>query len=284
MDIGINSFGPKAELYEDFAGTIEKLKAAGITSLEPCVVMTDDMTPPEGFVIPPEVLRIMSGWIWSCQNAPEKLAQVRAMGLAAVSVHIFGGTESPERFLSVVPKAAAFGKENGVKCFVLSLMLGYEGLKAFAPAVKQATELLAEAGIMLAYHNHEAEFEAVDGQTALDCLLEACPLLKLELDVGWATFAGLDPVELMHRYRDRLVLLHLKDIKADACAENRATCFTAVGEGAVKLGAVLKRARECALLEHGIIIDQDDSETDILDDIALGVQNVRKCWETAERS
>ena len=79
----------------------------------------------------------------------------------------------------------------------------------------------------------------------------------------------------MHRYRDRLILLHLKDIKADASPETRATCFTAVGEGAVNLVSVLKAAQTSNIMEHGIIIDQDDSEGDILDDIALGVKNIQ---------
>ena len=276
MNIGVNTFGPKAKLYFDFDGTIEKLKASGITSIEPCIVFSENLEPPKEFDIPPEVLQIMSGGIWPCEAAAERLAHIRAMGLETVSVHLFGDNSSPESFLSAIPRAIAFGKANGIRCYVLSLMEGCEGMKTFAPVVKQASEALAEAGIMLAYHNHEAEFEAVGGQTALDYLLEACPLLKLELDVGWVTFAGVDPLELLQKYRDRIVLLHLKDIKPDACAENRASCFTAVGEGAVALGPVLQAAKDCAIIEHGIIIDQDDSETDILDDIAIGIQNTRK--------
>lgn len=279
MNIGVNSFGPKAKLYYDFDGTLDKLKASGINSIEPCIVFGGNPEPPAEIKVPPEVLQIMSGGIWQMDAAVEKLEAVRSKGLEVISVHMFGDTSSLEAFLAALPAAKEFGKENGIKCFVLSLMKGYEGMKSFAPAVKQASEELDQAGIMMAYHNHEAEFDAVNGQTALDYLLEACPKLKLELDVGWATFAGEDPVELMHRYRDRLVLLHLKDIKADASAETRATCFTAVGEGVVNLAAVLKAAQTSNIMEHGIIIDQDDSEGDILDDIALGVKNALVAME-----
>ena len=101
-------------------------------------------------------------------------------------------------------------------------------------------------------------------------------LLKLELDVGWAKFAGASVVGLMKKYRDRIELLHFKDIREDACPENRSTCFTAVGEGSIPLKDILKEAKNCPIAEHGIIIDQDDSPTDILDDIKRGVEHIRR--------
>jgi len=115
----------------------------------------------------------------------------------------------------------------------------------------------------------------VDGVSALDYILEQCPNLGLQLDVGWAKFAGVNPVALMKKYGSRIPLLHFKDVRADACAENRDTCFTAVGEGSIPLREILAAAPCCALIEDCLIIDQDDSPNDILDDIALGAANIR---------
>ena len=115
----------------------------------------------------------------------------------------------------------------------------------------------------------------VNGVTALDYVLEQCPNLGLELDVGWAKFAGADPVVIMKQYHDRIPLLHFKDVSADACAENRDTCFTAIGEGSIPLKGIMAAAKDCAIVEHGLIIDQDDSPTDILDDLGLGAENIR---------
>ncbi len=137
------------------------------------------------------------------------------------------------------------------------------------------SEALDKEGMKLAYHNHEVECMPEEGTTALDYIMEQCPLLKLELDAGWAKFAGLHPVELMKKYRDRLELLHFKDIKADASPETRNTCFTAVGEGSIPLKEILEEAKNCPIAEHGIIIDQDDSPTDILVDLANGVKHIR---------
>lgn len=74
--------------------------------------------------------------------------------------------------------------------------------------------------------------------------------------MGWVKFAGEDPVAWMRRYRDRLVLLHLKDVSADACDANRQTCFTAIGEGSIPLREIMAEADNCALAEYGVIKGQ----------------------------
>ena len=79
----------------------------------------------------------------------------------------------------------------------------------------------------------------------------------------------------MGKYARRIPLLHFKDVRADACAENRDSCFTAVGEGSIPLGAIMATVPNCAIIEHGLILDQDDSPTDILVDIGKGAENIR---------
>lgn len=76
------------------------------------------------------------------------------------------------------------------------------------------------------------------------------------------------------KYQDRIVLLHLKDIVKDAGIHNRDNCFMAVGNGVIPLKEILEAAKSCALDEKGIIIDQDNSFGNILDDIAAGVKNI----------
>lgn len=278
MQIGVNFFGPKRELYRDFDGTLERLKQAGFAAAEVCVAFAGNAEPPKELKlsIPPEVLREMSGGIWGLDVAAQRIANVRAQGLQVISVHaMLGFSVEPEQLRDMLPTLLEFGQQNRVSYFVLSLMKRLEKMKEYVPALREMSEVLAKAGICLVYHNHEMECMPEDGTTALDCVLEQCPLMKLELDVGWAKFAGVSPVELMKKWRDRLVLLHFKDVRADATEETRATCFTAVGEGSIPMKAILAEAKNCPIVEYGLIIDQDDSPTDILDDLAVGVKNIR---------
>lgn len=278
MNIGVNFFGPKRKLYHDFHGTLESLKQKSITSAEICVAFAGNGEPPKelNLQIPEEIIREMSGGIWPLEMAAERLAAVRAHGLTVLSCHMMMGFQTtPEQLTGMLPTLLEFGTANQISYYVFSPMKGLSEIKPMIPAIQKVSDALAEAGITLLLHNHEMECTPVDGITALDYVLEQCPNLGLELDVGWAQFAGADPVALMQKYHDRLPLLHFKDVRADACAANRDTCFTAIGEGSIPLRGIMAAAKDCAIVEHGLIIDQDDSPTDILEDLARGAENIR---------
>lgn len=90
-----------------------------------------------------------------------------------------------------------------------------------ADEIKEAVDILGRTGeackkaeIILAYHNHEAEFKRIDGQVPYDVLLTQLKpdILSMELDLGWASHSGNDPVELFKKYPGRFPLWHVKDI------------------------------------------------------------------------
>ncbi len=280
MYIGVNFFGLRRNLYYDFEGTLDTIKNHGFQSVEVCIGFGENAEPPEEFKqkIPPELLREMSGGIWDQSVAEERLDIIRAKGLLVVSAHIMlGEQQTPEEVLAMLPQVIEFGKNNQISYFVISLAKKLPEMKLYIDVVRQMSEALEREGMTLAYHNHEIELVEENGETALAYILEQCPLLKLELDVGWAKFAGASVLELMRTYRDRLELLHLKDIKSDASEATRTTCFTAVGEGSIPLKEILLEASDCPIVEGGIIIDQDDSEAEMLDDLVRGVKHVASC-------
>ena len=275
MSIGINLFGPAKRLYHDFDGTLTRLQEIGFKSAELCIVFGDPGFKHREF--PPEIMaqmQAMSGGIWHSSAADPKISAFRKKGFVIKSAHIMTDTSSPEGILSVLPDIKAFGVKYELSYFVISLMKNLAGTKTFAPALNQIATELAEVGIQLAYHNHEIEHIVESGTTPLDYLMETCPLLMLELDVGWAKFAGASAPMLIEKYHDRITMLHFKDVRADASPENRATCFTAVGEGSIPLAEIMALAGKCRLDEHGLIIDQDDSPGDILEDLAIGLKNI----------
>lgn len=280
MNIGVNAFGLRKNLYYDFEGTLDAIKNHGFNSIEVCIGFGENSEPPEEFKqkIPPELLQEMSGGIWDQSVAKERLDIVRAKGISVVSAHIMlGEQQTPEEVFAMLPHVIEFGKNNQISYFVISLAKKLPEIKSYIDVVRQMSEALDGEGMKLAYHNHEIECVEENKETALEYILEQCPLLKLELDVGWAKFAGANPLTLMQKYRERLELLHLKDIKSDASEATRATCFTAVGEGSIPLKEILLEASDCPIVEYGIIIDQDDSETDMLDDLSRGAKHVASC-------
>ncbi len=76
-------------------------------------------------------------------------------------------------------------------------------------------EQTKKAGLQLGYHNHNFEFRKFGDTTGYDEFLRLTDpeLVALELDCGWMTVAGLDPVTYLTKFPNRYRLLHIKDFK-----------------------------------------------------------------------
>lgn len=92
-----------------------------------------------------------------------------------------------------------------------------EEVKESIDTLNKASEAAKKAGLILTYHNHDAEFKSMDGKVIYDRLLtETNPdALKMELDLCWVTKAGVDPVALFKKHPGRFPLWHAKDLDKD---------------------------------------------------------------------
>ena len=123
-----------------------------------------------------------------------------------------------------------------------------EGIQGLAPQLNAIGQCCQEQGIGFAYHNHDFEFARVDGSYLLDYLLQATDpsLVKIELDIYWAAYAGVDPVAYLHTLGDRVALIHLKDMAADRS-------MTEVGKGILDMQEICAFAQTRSLwgfVEH----------------------------------
>ena len=122
----------------------------------------------------------------------------------------------------------------------------------------------ADDGFDLLYHNHAFEFTqvATGATTAYESFVEASdPALEFELDTGLATYAGVDPVEILSRYGDRISLIHL----TDSVPGREATMQVELGAGVLDIEACIECAREAdvewLIYEHGQTSDPMGSLT-----------------------
>ncbi len=273
MQIGINTYGLSKCLLKDFKGTLEQLKKAGISAIEPMVVFAENEKGEEAIQAYKEAEKMrMTGGAWPRWMAGEKIQSIRDAGFQIRSIHMFGlGWKRP-----LLDEAIAFAKEQQISYYVLSLNeCSIEKTKKDIAELKKAAERMKENGVELLIHNHETELQDDGGSCVLDFLMETIPDLRMELDVGWVKFAGKDCLEIMRKYKDRIRILHVKDICEGASPETRSTCFTAIGEGSIPLEDIMKGAKDMELDEVGYVIDQDGSLGDILRDACVGVQNIR---------
>jgi sugar phosphate isomerase/epimerase len=78
----------------------------------------------------------------------------------------------------------------------------------------KAGEACKKAGVQFAFHNHSFEFVPINGVLPYDYIMANTDkdLVKSELDLGWATVAGQNPVEIFKKYPGRIPLWHVKDM------------------------------------------------------------------------
>jgi sugar phosphate isomerase/epimerase len=106
--------------------------------------------------------------------------------------------------------------------------------------------------VNLAYHNHTTEFDQVEGHRPFDYILSNTDknLVKMELDLAWATKAGQDPVALFKAHPDRFPLWHVKDLNKDTKSPEE------VGSGYIDFKRIFDHAEESGMKYFFIEQDQ----------------------------
>jgi len=111
-------------------------------------------------------------------------------------------------------------------------------LDAQAELLRRIMNLCRDNGVEINLHNHTYEVE--DGMHDLTGTLARIPEIKLGPDLNWLLRGGVDPVDFIEAYGDRIVFLHIRDQNADG------TWSEAVGEGDmdyVAIGQALRVSR-----------------------------------------
>jgi sugar phosphate isomerase/epimerase len=179
----------------------------------------------------------------------------------------------------------------------------FKELEAFGPnqphvtldsVKKRAAELNANGkiarkfGIKLFIHNHTGEFEKLldSDKTEYDVLLaETDPeLVVMQLDLGWAYVAGMDPIEMFKRNPGRYELWHIKDVfglktvnpKLSPSERTNSMAFAPVGAGQIDHRKVFAHAK-MAGLKH-FVVEQDNAACfgDSLAAARLSYENLTK--------
>ena len=116
--------------------------------------------------------------------------------------------------------------------------------------IKKAVEVFSKSGeackkngVQFAYHNHVTEFDNVDGVRPFDYILNNTDkdLVKMELDLAWATKAKQDPVQLFKLHPGRYPLWHVKDLDKEKMEPAE------VGSGVVDFKRIFDNAKESGM-------------------------------------
>ncbi len=130
-----------------------------------------------------------------------------------------------------------------------------DDIKSSIEVLNKTGEACKKAGINFAYHNHDAEFRAVEGKIPYELMLAetSAELVKMELDLAWATKGGKDPLDLFKQHPGRFPQWHVKDLDA-----KRETILP-VGTGTIDFKRIFDAAKTAGMkhfyVEHDMPAD-----------------------------
>ncbi len=129
------------------------------------------------------------------------------------------------------------------------------GWQHIADTMANAAARLNDAGLTLAYHNHDWDFRTLDdGRTPMDILLTA-PNVHWQADIAWIARAGVDVHAWLGKYEDRLISCHIKDI-APAGEKLDEDGWTDVGSGTMQWEQLWRRC--CATPAKWMVVEHDN--------------------------
>ncbi len=225
--IGVQLYTVRDQMKEDFAGTLAKVAKIGYREVE------------------------FAGYF---NHSPQEVRKILdENGLAGPSAHI-----DYEHLTTKMPEVVEAAKVVGHSYIVCpwipeELRPNAAGWKKIAQALNKAGAETKKAGIQLAYHNHNFEFQKFDGKAGYDILLaETDPkLVKMEMDLYWTVKAGADPLEYFAKLPGRFPLVHVKDM-------DKGGDFAEVGNGTIDWKSIFAKSEQAGIKHY--FVEQDQSK------------------------
>ncbi|MBQ8290375.1 MAG: sugar phosphate isomerase/epimerase [Clostridia bacterium] len=245
--VGIQLYGVREAMERDFYGTLKALADMGYEYVE------------------------FAGYFGKSGEEIKKILD--ELSLKCVSVH-----QRLDFFDDEPEEKIAFLKAFGVKYVVVpwhdrSALAGGEGWADTVCDFNKKAKLLSENGMVLAYHNHDFEFEKHEGRYLHDYIFEAVTEGRIvpELDTCWVRYAGIAPEEKIREFSGKVEIVHLKDFTAKrlgggpvyeligkaqgASKEDNGFEFRPLGQGMQDFSKILTACEECGT--EYVIVEQD---------------------------
>jgi sugar phosphate isomerase/epimerase len=217
MEISLQLYSIHEETKQDFTGSVKRVAEIGFRGVE------------------------FAGY--GGLTAEEQVQLLKENGLYSVGTHC-----GLPVFENNFEEELAYSKAIGSRYIICpySELGTLEQVEHLAGVLNEAADKAAKVGIKVGYHNHAHEFDKIDGQYAMDLLMEkTSEQVVLELDVFWAAYAGVDPVEYIKKWGKRVELIHIKQIDGDKANVD-------IADGIIDMGKIKEAAQYATyfVLEH----------------------------------
>lgn len=228
VPVGLELYSVRNYLSQDLMGTVRAVAKMGY-----------------------EVVEFYSPYYsWTPETARDVRALMDDLGIRCLSTHNGANVFQPEN----LQKAIDLNHAIGSKAIVMAgpgRVSTLDDWKGLVERLNAAAERLKAHGMSAGFHNHQLEWRPVDGTRPMDLIAKETPKeFILQLDVGTAVEAGVDPVAWIRANPGRIRSMHCKDWASDG--RGYGVLF---GEGDAKWQPIFEAAEsvggiECYLIEQ----------------------------------
>jgi sugar phosphate isomerase/epimerase len=207
--------------------------------------------------------------------------QAKSLGMKVTSGHhLLGKSESNKAMKGTLmndwERAVIDAKEVGQEFMVVAYLTADErtsldDYKKICEALNKGGEICKKNGIRLNYHNHDFEFEKLDGVVAYDLMLKELDpkLVGMEMDLYWVHVANQSPLDYFAKYPGRFEQWHVKDMdKVDPKKQ------VDVGTGRIDFKSIFAKAKQAGL-KH-FYVEQEAYPVSSIESVEKSIRNVEK--------
>lgn len=255
--LGVQLYTIRDAIAKDVTGSLEKLSKLGYNQIE---------------------LFGYNGTFFG-KTAKEFSKICRDLGLKPISSHYVSGrtTNAPATLINGWQKAIDDAAELKLEYMVCAWLPPAERtldlFKSLPELLNKSADACSKSNIKFCYHNHDFEFQTIDGMLPYDIIMDNTDKekVKLELDLYWVSKAGHDAVELFKKNPGRFPLWHVKD------KDKASGTFAEVGKGDIDFNKIFA-ARKLAGLKHWFV-EQDVCKGNPFDSLTISKEYVvAKKW------
>lgn len=185
--ISVQLWSVKNELKNDFKGTLQQISDMGFDGVE----FAGDFGPYK-------------------DDAQGLKAYLDGLGLKVSAAHIPFTAFDSDNF----EQSVAFYRALGTDTLIVAWderAWNTEKVNSLIADLNTLFFKLKAEGFKFGFHNHAKEFNQHKGATFWDHIARSTPEdFVLQLDIGWVTFAGKNPVTYIERYPGRTLTTHIK--------------------------------------------------------------------------
>jgi len=246
--VGVQLYSVRKEMMTDAIGTLKKLGQIGYQEIESAQSEKGNYYGLE----PKEIKKIL-----------------KDQGMTLRSGH----THIDKNWQKSIDEAAEAGQEYIICSVLPSPGQTVGNYQKSAEMFNQAGEQCKKSGIMFGYHNHESEYDTVEGKVLYDVLLDNTNpgLVHMEMDLGWVIAAGKDPLAYFSKYPGRFPLWHLKDM---SLTEKKSVEF---GKGRVDIIGLMKQAKQAGMKYY--FIEQEEYAVTAFDSLEYDYNWLSERWK-----